>query len=318
MRWFGRLLISLIVLSAVAAVLVLLFAWPSALVTRWVFTGSNDELESRIEPYVATGVEQSLDLEYTEGESLDVLRPTGIDGDLPVVVWLHGGAWVGGDKADVRPYLKVLASQGRVVVGVNYSRAPGAGYPTPVDQTLEALDWVEEHADEHGIDASRLVLAGDSAGAQIAVEATLREGAGSGGQDRVDGLVLQSGAFDPGQMVEQSEGWAGWIVGRAVSSYVDPDDYANARVVDHVTDELPPVWLTSGDADPLHAQSVELVDRLEELGVDVTAHLPESGDGRPLGHEYQFDLGLEASVDALDGVRRFLDQTFSPEPAARG
>lgn len=294
-----------------------LFAWPSALVTRWFFTGSNDELAARIAPYVATDVEQRLDLEYTDGESLDVLRPTGLDGDLPVVVWLHGGAWVGGDKADVRPYLQVLASQGRAVVGVDYSRAPGAGYPTPVDQTLEALDWVEEHAEEHGIDASRLVLAGDSAGAQIALEAALRDGAGSG-DARVDGLVLQSGAFDPGQMVEENEGWAGWIVGRAVSSYVDPEDYADARVVDHVTPDLPPIWLTSGDADPLHAQSVELVDRLEELGVDVTAHLPESGDGPQLGHEYQFDLGLEPSVDALDGVRRFLDQTLNPGSAAPG
>ncbi len=302
----------MLVVVVLLALCFALFAWPSALVTRWVFTGSNGELAARTDPWVQTDVEQSLDLEYTDGETLDVLRPAGLDGDLPVVVWLHGGAWVGGDKADVRPYLEVLASQGRAVVGVNYSRAPGSSYPTPVEQTAEALDWVREHAADHDLDSSRIVLAGDSAGAQIAVEAALREPPG-----QIAGLLLQSGAFDPGWMVEELDGWSGWIVGRAVSSYVDPEDHAAARVVDHVTADLPPVWVTSGDADPLRSQTVELVARLEELGVDVTAHLPESAEGPPLGHEYQFDLGLEPSVEALQGLRRFLDETFSPDPAAR-
>ncbi|WP_375001529.1 alpha/beta hydrolase [Aeromicrobium sp. CTD01-1L150] len=307
MRWIGRLAVSGLVLVLAAALCLALFAWPSALLVRWLFTGGNAELAARVQPYVAGDVERTLDVEYTDGESLDVLRPAGLDGELPVVVWLHGGAWVGGDKSDVRPYLEVLASQGRAVVGVNYSRAPGHEYPTPVRQAEEALDWVEEHADEHGLDPSRLVLAGDSAGAQIAVQAAIEAPPG-----RLEGLLLQSGAFDPGWMVEELEGFSGRMVARAVSSYLEADDHDAARVVDHVTADLPPVWLTSGDADPLHAQSVALVQRLEELGIDVTAHLPRSRSGPPLGHEYQFDLALEDSVAALEGVRRFLDVVLSP------
>ncbi len=81
---------------------------------------------------------------------------------LPLVVWVHGGAYVAGDKADLASYLKILAGRGFVVVGLNHALAPGAQYPQPVEQVNRALAFLASKAGDHHLDPSRIVLAGDS------------------------------------------------------------------------------------------------------------------------------------------------------------
>src|SRR5690606_27634893 len=88
----------------------------------------------------------------------------------PVVVWVHGGGWVAGSPADVAPYAKIIAAEGHRVITIGYSLAPRHRYPTPVFQLDAALRWLADHAEETGCDTSRLVLAGDSAGAQVVVQ----------------------------------------------------------------------------------------------------------------------------------------------------
>lgn len=75
-----------------------------------------------------------------------------------------------GRRQDVAHYLKILAARGFVVANVDYSIAPGATWPTPTRQVNAALSYLQAHADALNIDADRIVLAGDSAGAQIAAE----------------------------------------------------------------------------------------------------------------------------------------------------
>ncbi len=74
---------------------------------------------------------------------------------------------------DVANYLRVLAGRGLTTVGVDYSIAPGSRYPTPVKQVAAALAHLVDHADRLGVDPARVVLAGDSAGAQIAAQVAL-------------------------------------------------------------------------------------------------------------------------------------------------
>jgi acetyl esterase/lipase len=112
------------------------------------------------------------DERYGEGPDalLDIVHPPGDDQALPVVVWIHGGGWVGGSKDELRGYLKLIAIRGYVVVAPRYSLAPEHRYPTPLRQVMEVLAHVQANAEPYGADPSRIVIAGDSAGAQLTAQ----------------------------------------------------------------------------------------------------------------------------------------------------
>src|SRR6476620_12233516 len=149
--------------------------WPSALVIRAVFdrgaARSSAALARHVPGDLVEVVDEAYDIASPDGR-LDVFRPPRTE-PLPAVVWVHGGAFVSGSKGDVANYLRVLAGRGFTTVGVDYSIAPGSRYPTPVKQVAAALDHLVDHADRLGVDPARIVLAGDSAGAQIAAQVAL-------------------------------------------------------------------------------------------------------------------------------------------------
>nr|WP_238942741.1 alpha/beta hydrolase [Planococcus beigongshangi] len=103
---------------------------------------------------------------YKKG-TLDIIAPKNFIGRLPVIFWVHGGAFLGGDKSDITEYAVQVASKGYIVVNMNYQLAPGAKYPTPLHQMNEAYRFIEKQAEVYSMDMDRLYFAGDSAGAQI-------------------------------------------------------------------------------------------------------------------------------------------------------
>lgn len=321
MRWVVRGGLSLLVVTLAVVLAFLLLAWPNALYTRHAYTGGNEALAAVMAERVPDGIESLLDQQYVPGETLDVFRPGDGPGPLPVVVWLHGGGWVGGDKADLRPWLQILAGSGsgHVVVGVNYSLAPGERYPTPVRQANEALAWVAENAEEIGADRSRVVLAGDSAGAQVAAQvATLTTSPANAelvgvvptlAADQLRGVVIASGAVDPVSMIAggaASGPISSHVAAMTVRSYVDEERAGQTRIASHVTEDYPPVWITSGNADPLEPASQVLAQRLEDLGVDVTPLFYLRAHRPALGHQYQLDLRSADAERALESLQEFL------------
>lgn len=156
------------VLAALVVAITLAFAlspWPTVAVIKYVFARGDAASEAALEKHVPPDIESTLDLAYGPGEveAFDLFRATGAS-DQPVIVWVHGGAWVAGSKAGVRNYLRVLAGQGYTTISVEYSTGYGTTYPEPVRQVNAALGHIVANAGQLGIDAGRLVLAGDSAG----------------------------------------------------------------------------------------------------------------------------------------------------------
>src|SRR5699024_6944028 len=94
-------------------------------------------------------------------------RPKDKQERLPVIFWVHGGAYVGGDKSDIAQYAILMAAEGYHVISMNYSRAPEGTYPTPILQLAEIYQYSEAEADKMAIDLDQVFFAGDSAGAQI-------------------------------------------------------------------------------------------------------------------------------------------------------
>jgi len=309
--------------------------WPSALVIRAVFERGGRATAKEMSRHVpASGVTARTGLPYGEhgkGPALDVFTPDG-EGALPTVVWVHGGAWISGSKQDVAPYLRILAARGYTAVGLDYSVAPGATYPTAITQVNTALAYLRRNAADLRVDPERIVLAGDSAGAQIASQvatmvtnpAYAREVgiAPALGPEQLRGVVLNCGVYDLTAM-SRLTGVVGWGFRTALWSYTGHRDWADTpagremSTIDDVTAAFPPTYISGGNGDGLTAtQSVPMAERLRQLGVPVTAVFWD-GHQPPLQHEYQFHLDDPAAQHALTETLAFLGRVTAPVPATR-
>lgn len=127
-------------------------------------------------------VEVVRDLPYGEHpvrNRLDIYRPAGttLDDALPVMLFVHGGAWVIGNKHQQGlPMLLHLARRGYVGVTINYRLGPRNRWPAQIIDVKRALAWVHEHIAEHGGDPSFVALAGASAGGHLVALAALTPG----------------------------------------------------------------------------------------------------------------------------------------------
>lgn len=115
--------------------------------------------------------ESRLDVPYSADggklTTLDVFYPKNRK-NLPVVFWIHGGGWQGGDKTDVQIKPKWFTERGYVFVSVNYRLLPAVDMTTIIRDVARSARWVSDHIAEYGGDPKRLLVMGHSAGAQLA------------------------------------------------------------------------------------------------------------------------------------------------------
>jgi acetyl esterase/lipase len=310
--------------AGVVAVATRTTPWPSALLVRAIFARGAGRASAALERHVPGDlvevVDEAYDISSPDGR-LDVFRPERRE-RLPTVVWVHGGAFVSGSKGEVANYLKVLAGRGVTTVGVDYSIAPGARYPTPVRQVAAALAHLLDHADRLGVDPRRIILAGDSAGAHIAAQVALlvtdpeyARGAGIEVElapQYLRGLVLFCGAYDFA-LAEGSNRVGTWLVDTAMWSYLgarrgEERTTREGSVTAHVSPSFPPTFVSAGNGDPLLRHTVGLVEALQRHGVDhETLLFPEDHTPR-LAHEYQFDIDSPEGRTALDRAAAFIER----------
>lgn len=306
--------------------------WPAAIAIRVPFDLDAWRMNALLARHVPAGVSARYDVAYLANEAdarLDIYYPSAIESTertLPTVVWIHGGAFIAGSKSLVSNYLKIIAAAGYTVVGIGYSIAPGASYPTPVRQANAALAFLKENSHAMHVDASRIVLAGDSAGAQIAAQLantiSVPAYASEVGlepaieRSRLQGVVLFCGVFD---LVDaNTAGSFTAFVESILWAYAGTRDYLTdpafekASVVRYVTGAFPPAYISVGNGDPLESQSRELARVLEDRGVSVdTLFFAEVYDP-PVRHVYQFNLDNEAGQLALERALAFLQRVLPP------
>ncbi|MFJ4262497.1 alpha/beta hydrolase [Paenarthrobacter nicotinovorans] len=321
---------------AILVVLILAVAlsatpWPSALLIRSVFERGAQATIDEMTPYVpATPLDTRMGVEYKPGSTFDVFSPQGTTAPLPTVVWIHGGAWISGAQRDVNPYLQIMADQGYTTIGMSYPIAPEATYPTAVRDINEALAYIKAHAAELNVDTSRIVLAGDSAGAQLASQMTTLtvnpEYANLMGiqpalqKSELAATILHCGVYDLRAMADLN-GIVAWGFKTALWAYTGTKDwsatYAGATMstIDFVTPDFPPTFISGGNGDGLTwLQSVPYSNRLKDAGVPVTelfwpaTHQPE------LPHEYQFHLNFAEAREARDKTFDFLSAHAARRP----
>lgn len=324
-----RLTHILVVVLALALVVLLSFwfsPWPGALLIRTVFDRDGVAANAALAKHVPPGLVERWNVAYdpTDPElTLDVFLPpaSGRSGPPRVtVVWIHGGAFISGDKDQIANYARVLAGRGFAAVGIDYAIAPGALYPTPVRQANAALGYLRAHASELGLDASRLVLAGDSAGAHISAQLAnllrVPEYARAIGiEPSVPGGLLAATVLFCGPYGIDGidlDGEFGSFLRTVLWAYLGRKDFAADPRLDaftvsrHVTRDFPPTFISVGNVDPLAPQSYALAKALQANGVRLETLFFPADHTPALNHEYQFDLGTDAGRLALERLVAFL------------
>lgn len=328
------------VFSALVVVSVVVFnvsPWPSALIIRQVFQDGAKKTAAIMAPYAPTsGVESIYNVQYGDDKfvtkstftELDVFYPTGTTKPLGTVIWTHGGAWVSGNKSNDTVYFQLLAQAGYTVVGLNYTYGPEAQYPTAVNELNQAHAFLLANADKYHIDPHKIVLAGDSAGAQLSSQmATLITSPAYAKElgitpvltpDQLQGVILNCGIYDVTTLLGQ-KGILGWGDDVALWAYTGDKDLQNSAAVaemstmNHVTANFPATWISGGNADPLTAgNSQPFAAKLQSLGVNVTQLFWPTDYTPALPHEYQFKLNLDAAQTALTSTLTFLSERIGP------
>ncbi|MEU4096585.1 alpha/beta hydrolase [Streptomyces sp. NPDC026673] len=213
---------------------------------------------------------------------LRTVRPRGARGPLPVVVYAHGGGWVLGDRHTYDRAVRELAhASGAAVAFVEYSRSPEARYPTALREVYAAVAWLARHGAVLGLDGTRLAVAGDSAGANLATAAAML--AARRGTPRLRAQVLFYPALDAGFdtpsyrefaedhfLTESQMRWFWDQYTPDATARTEPAA-APARAAAEDLAGLPPTLVVTAEADVLRDEGEAYARALLAAGVEVTA-----------------------------------------------
>ncbi|HYI51250.1 MAG TPA: alpha/beta hydrolase fold domain-containing protein [Microbacterium sp.] len=233
--------------------------------------------------------EQRIIPGYEHGEiEASIFRPPTPTEPGPGILYLHGGGMIFGNRfGGVGAYLPFVAGHGAVVVAIDYRLAPEHPDPVPVEDCYGALRWTAENASQLGIDPSRLIIAGQSAGAGLAAGVALLARARRG--PAIAGQVLVSPMLDDRDdtvSTRQIDGIGVWDRGSNATGWTallgerrGGDDVAAASApgrAEHLAD-LPPVFLSVGSAEVFRDETVAYASRIWAGGGDAELHVWPGG-----------------------------------------
>lgn len=276
------------------------------------------------QPVIATNISY---LGAGRTEMLDLYRPkAGGDASLfGAVVWIHGGGWVGGDKAAAREKEigSVLSQAGYVCASINYRMGPGA-WPTNLFDCKNAVRFLRAHAKEYNIDPARIAVMGGSAGGHLALMVGL-----TANEPDLEPKAPYPGVSDSVSAIGNFYGITDLATRQKIGRGGEPlgiPNLANANVftatlpagaelwkdvspVNHITDNSPPIFIAHGLADTT-------VDypQAQELDRELTAHkVPHRLVLIPgVGHTFDFEnwnhhpLPIDLKSEVLEFLRQYI------------
>ncbi|WP_340686737.1 alpha/beta hydrolase [Amycolatopsis coloradensis] len=219
---------------------------------------------------------------HVDGVEVRIVRPQGVTGPLPVIVYIHGAGWVFGNFHTHERLVRELAvGAGAAVVFPEYDRSPEARYPVAIEQNYAVAKWVAEHGAENGLDGTRIAIAGDSVGGNMTAALTLLA------KQRGDVIFRQQVLFYP--VTDANFGTESYR--RFAEGYflaldgmkwfwdqytTDPAQRAEITAsplrasLDELAD-LPPALVITAEADVLRDEGEAYAAKLRQAGVPVTA-----------------------------------------------
>lgn len=232
---------------------------------------------------------------------LDVYRPAGAAPKLPVIVSVHGGGWVYGDKKLYSHYCLSLAQRGFVVVNFTYRLSPENKFPCHLEDTAKVFDWVKKNATRYGMDRENIFAVGDSAGGHIlalyCAMCANPEFAAKFDFKPTEGTLpkaigLNCAVLD---LDVAKEGMAGSTM-KLMKDVLPKDkmeEYLQlANPIAYVNEKFPPCYIMTANEDFLRSQPETFTKKLDEFGIPYTYKMYGSEFDK-LGHVFHLDMRNE-------------------------
>ena len=214
---------------------------------------------------------------------LDVFKPEVTTGTCPVVLMLHPGGWIHGDKTSQDHFGVDLANAGIIAVGVNYRLAPAFMYPKQLNDAQGALKWVRRNIGQYGGDPSRIGILGESAGAQLGALTGLLDNRGKKKSGRLPPVRAVVNMLGPTDLVA----WWNFEPSRSyLQTYLGGDPVGRAKqyrqaspinLVDANAPSFLNVYATADTLVPL-SQGTAFHQALVQAGVDSSLVLLQGAD----------------------------------------
>ena len=229
---------------------------------------------------------------------LDVYRPKGVQKKLPVIISVHGGGWVYGDKEVYQFYCMNLAQRGFAVVNFTYRLAPEYKFPASLEDTNSVVHWVLKNGEKYGMDTDNVFAVGDSAGAhnlslypailtnpEYAANYAFKAPEGF----KFNAIALNCGAF---HITLDKEDMTTMLMADFLSEKGSQKELELISGVRHVTPEYPPVFVMTCVDDFLKAQPSLFLPELIRNDIPHMFRFYGSKENR-LGHVFHCNIKTE-------------------------
>ena len=246
---------------------------------------------------------------YGKNSLLDVYYPKGTTEPMPTIVSIHGGGYVYGTKEIYRRYGMDMARRGFAFVNFNYRLAPKWKFPTPLADTNAVLEWVVQNAQRYHLDPDRIILVGDSAGAQLAsqyaaihcnpVYAALFQLKLP--KIKIRALGLNCGIYDmSARAADERKGLNLDYLGKTLSS-----DDPRFRVLESIRENYPPAYITTACHDSLRENAEPMCRFLTEKGVEAQWKCYGTEDNEAIAHVFHVNIRLPDAIQCNDDAAEF-------------
>lgn len=230
---------------------------------------------------------------------------TPVEGDnFPVLLLIHGGAWVAGNLNTHDNLARYLSSQANaIVVSVGYLNAPEGKFPLPLEQCYDALTWIIEHGVEFSVNTKKIAVVGDSTGGNMAAAICLMARDRSGPNIKLQVLINPAPDLTcNGTLLRQNDS-LDILRWQAVQYVSNPKDTNNPYVSPLVASNLsglPPAIIILAEQDELREAGQKYADRLQAAGVSTDVYC-QQGVNHLAGHGARASLYARESLDIAIG-----------------
>lgn len=289
----------------------------SELRTKWAYYDKKRDEKLTVPENMAN----LYDISYgPHGDSnlLDIYKTSDVNQAQATIVNIHGGAWVYGSKEVYKFYCMSLALRGFTVVNINYRLAPENLFPSALEDINSAITFIEKHAGEYCIDKEKLVLVGDSAGAQLASHYaaifTNPDFAKLYGftipNVKIKAVGLNCGIYDPNTRLQNDLDDIFWAYIGQNTDIKSKDFQQKIDVLSNITPDFPPAFVMSSHRDFLLPQAQPMYDLLKSKGIEAVIKIYGAPNRRDIGHVFHVNMNLpEAKLcndDECDFFRKFI------------
>lgn len=316
------LLIIIIVLIGGVTIYSIYSPVPMSWLTKYVFDKTVYEKPNDYDNYLQA-VNIKRDIKYSDeyqNSYLDIITNKGSDQKTPIIFWVHGGAFVAGDKKDSEAFSVMLASKGFAVVNINYGLAPQNKYPTQIKQIIEAYKFIKNNEKDYNFDLSQAFFAGDSVGGLMisqfliaqtnTIYANKTKIAQVVDRNTIKGALLYATPYNFGEM-KLPGGLANFIYEKIGWGYFGNQNFKNSEEFDYsnvykyIDPNFPSSFVVDGNTGTFTEQAKKFIRVITSKKIKNDSLFFDKEEVS-LEHEFQFKLNTKEALEVVDKTTEFL------------